>query len=71
MFTYILTPPLGANFFPKKSLHLERPTSLFFGPSVKFCRFFFYGVPYPYKSIAIFIYTILFSPIHTYFPSHP
>ena len=46
MFTYILTPPLGANFFPKKSLHLERPTSLFFGPSVKFCRFFFDGVPY-------------------------
>ena len=39
MFTYIFTPPLGANFFPKKSLHLERPTSPFFGPSVKFCRF--------------------------------
>ena len=45
MITYILTPPLGANFFPKKSLHLEGPTSLCFGPSVKFCRFFFDGVP--------------------------
>ena len=40
-----LDPPLVSNFFPNKSLQLERPTSPFFGPSVKFADFFFDDVP--------------------------